>query len=117
MLNYGPNTVQHMMSGKAFDRAVRGHLLLEHALTHLLPEFIVPSNSNVTTPLTGQLSLSDIEDLRSMCAAVVQDGVDLQTSDLLTSDTLAKVVDAVKNIWFVDTVSVFHPITEELHYR
>ena len=32
LLNYGgPNTVRHMLSGKAFDRALRGHLLTEHA--------------------------------------------------------------------------------------
>lgn len=35
LLNYGPTTVQHMISGKAFDRALRGHFLAERALMHL----------------------------------------------------------------------------------
>ena len=31
---YGPNAVTHMMSGKAVSRALRGHFLLEAALTN-----------------------------------------------------------------------------------
>ena len=33
---YGPNAVTHMMSGKAVSRALRGHFLLEVALTNKL---------------------------------------------------------------------------------
>jgi len=32
LLNYGPNTVRHMLSEKGFDRALCGHLLVERAL-------------------------------------------------------------------------------------
>ena len=35
-LCYGPNTVSHMITGKAYSRAVRGHLLVERALMVLL---------------------------------------------------------------------------------
>lgn len=33
---YAPNSVVHMMSGKAVSRAVRGHLLVDAALNALL---------------------------------------------------------------------------------
>ena len=33
---YGENIVGHMMAGKAYDRAVRGHFLVESALHILL---------------------------------------------------------------------------------
>ena len=35
---YAPNAVTHMMSGKAVQRATRGHMLIENALTVLLLE-------------------------------------------------------------------------------
>jgi len=33
---YGPNTVQHMLTGKAVSRAIRGHFLIKSALNTLL---------------------------------------------------------------------------------
>lgn len=39
---YGPNTVTHMISGKAVSRALRGHLLVEAALTNKLMEAVLP---------------------------------------------------------------------------
>jgi len=81
LLNYGPNTVQHMMSGKAFDRALRGHLLLV--------ELVV---GDVSSPAGGQLTSSDVvQDLRAMCTAVLQDEVDADQSHLLSSKTVVKV--------------------------
>ena len=35
---YAPNAVTHMMSGKAIQRAIRGHMLVDNALTVLLLE-------------------------------------------------------------------------------
>ena len=33
---YASNTVSHMLAGKAYDRAVRGHLLVSSAIQTLL---------------------------------------------------------------------------------
>ena len=88
LLNYGPNTVQHMMSGKAFDRAVRGHLLLERALMQLLLELVL---GDVSSPEGGQLSSSELQDLHAVCTAVMQAEVDADNSLLLCSDTVVKV--------------------------
>ena len=38
---YAENTVTHMVSGKAYDRAIRGHLLVDAALNTLLAERIL----------------------------------------------------------------------------
>eukprot|EP00794_Sanderia_malayensis_P018453 gene18453-20302_t len=39
---YGENAVQHMMSGKAVSRALRGHFLVEAAVTNMLVSNVVP---------------------------------------------------------------------------
>ena len=40
-LVYANDTVTHMLSGKAYDRAIRGHLLVDAALNTLLAERIL----------------------------------------------------------------------------
>ena len=40
---YGPNTVVHMMSGKAVSRSLRGHLLTESALMCKIIADLIPS--------------------------------------------------------------------------
>ena len=42
---YGSNTVKHMLSGKAFPRALRAHFLAQSALETLLLQFITPLSS------------------------------------------------------------------------
>ncbi len=37
-LVYAPNAVDHMLSGKAVERAVRGHFLVEPHLTSMIVE-------------------------------------------------------------------------------
>ena len=39
---YGPNSVDHIMSGKAVSRALRGHFLLEAALMTRIRDSILP---------------------------------------------------------------------------
>ena len=41
---YGPNTVTHMITGKAVSRALHGHFLIEAALTNKLLIKIWPDN-------------------------------------------------------------------------
>lgn len=48
-LLFGPNTVEHVLSGKAYDRAIRGHFLIHAALNDLLFDFLrnpVPNDSS-----------------------------------------------------------------------
>ena len=93
LLNYGPNTVQNMLSGKTYDRAVRGHLLLERALMHLLLEMLLPEDADTVTSETDQFSSSDVEHLLKVCEAISQSTVDPSCSDVLNDDMLCKVVN------------------------
>lgn len=39
-LIFGANTVDHILTGKAYARAIRGHFLIYKALTNLLLEYL-----------------------------------------------------------------------------
>ena len=41
---YGENAIQHIMSGKAVQRALRGHLLLDQCLTQQLVDKVICDN-------------------------------------------------------------------------
>ena len=51
---YAPNVIQHILSGKAFSRAVRGHMLTHTTLLQLMLEELLESES---------ISRSDMEHL------------------------------------------------------
>ena len=44
-LLYGPSTVDHVMSGKAFARALRGHCIVHDCLVQLLLQYVVGNES------------------------------------------------------------------------
>ena len=46
---YGTKTVTHMLSGKAFSRTLRGHFLIEAALTNKLLIKLWPDHPNTET--------------------------------------------------------------------
>jgi hypothetical protein len=75
-LVFGPNTVNHILNGKAYARAVQGHFLVHAALTDILMDFLqcpqsdTPESVTVAVPnevhaeLAGSVSkrlISDIE--------------------------------------------------------
>ena len=68
-LNYGPNTVKHIISGKAYDRAVRGHLLLHRAAMSLLVEHILPDSTSIVIP--DKLTTEDVENLKEACQEIM----------------------------------------------
>ena len=47
---YGPDTVTHMMSGKAISRARRGHFLVEGALVNKLVSALLPCKPGDNCP-------------------------------------------------------------------
>ena len=60
-LLFGPNTVEHVLSGKAYDRAIRGHFLIHAALNDLLFDFLrnpVPNDSSHAVIAVGLYSHS-----------------------------------------------------------
>ena len=57
---YGPNTLDHVMSGKAFARAIRGHIIIHDALVQLLLKCVVDDNYDYTS---GPVVLESDKDL------------------------------------------------------
>ena len=82
-LNYSPQTVGHILSGKAVSRAIRAYFLLEAALMIKLGQFIVPSSYkvleyNYTCDNPDEfLSEHDIKEIRSICETVERNKVDV----------------------------------------
>jgi hypothetical protein len=62
---YGPNAVIHMMSGKAFSRALRGHLLVESALVNKLMISVLPCKLSEDDTFegteSGEMSMDTLE--------------------------------------------------------
>ena len=65
-LLYGPSTVDHVMSGKAFARALRGHFIVHDCLLQLLLQYVVGDesqrNNSVVLQVDGNCPL-DVEDV------------------------------------------------------
>ena len=68
---YAKNTVPHIMSGKAYSRALRGHFLVEAAVMNCLLKMVVPedgrtpgestnSDDEVSTLLEGRSSIEQV---------------------------------------------------------
>ena len=68
---YGENPVEHMMTGKSVQRAVRGHLLMDKSLSHMIVSDLVDESSEFTSLvdqcedmylslLSGQTSLESV---------------------------------------------------------
>lgn len=100
-LNYGSNTVLHIMTGKAYARALRAHFLAERALVQLLLESFLPGSQNdlhTTLSTEGQLSADDILDLRKLCETYQQhsdDGIILSSESVFMK--FSAIIAALKN--------------------
>ena len=91
-LNYGPQTVGHILNGKAVSCAIRTHFLLEAALMIKLSHFIVPSSykvleNNSTCDISSNpdefLLEQDIKEMRSICDTVEQNKIDMMDCSIL----------------------------------
>ena len=65
-LLYGPSTVDHVMSGKAFARALRGHCIVHNSLVQRLLQYVVGDesqrNNSAVLQVDGDCPL-DVEDV------------------------------------------------------
>jgi len=82
---YGPNCVGQMISGKAVSRAVRGHFLVESALTVILLRHIMGISPNDSWT-DGCLSGPDVEELKNVYNNVIgnRDCRQIKESELCT---------------------------------
>ena len=65
---YGDNAVLHMLTGKAYSRAIRGHFMVDYALSNILMEMVI-DDLMITDELqilfdqvtNGEKAISDVE--------------------------------------------------------
>ena len=88
LLNYGPNTVRHMLTGKAYSRSLRGHLLVERALMFLLLELV---RTDVADTDFGRVTDRDLTELSRIVERVQTEKVDNESSVLNECSSLAKI--------------------------
>ena len=94
---YAEISVVHMMSGKAFSRALRAHFLTESTLTTLLIEMLVAEGNN---------SLSDFKEILS----IIPDEPELgKKQELFDSKTFSDFTAALENLF----VNHFHHSREQ----
>jgi hypothetical protein len=65
---YGPNAVCHMLTGKAYARALRGYLLLDAALSVLLLKMLLPASSNDADTLPFVIETLTEEEVQQLTA-------------------------------------------------
>ena len=98
---YGPNAVQHMMAGKAISRAVRGHMIVDSALSALLVTDVFPRNEDgsphylhkeacdlLGNVMNGKQSVEDVES--STALSKIATILDPKKSDLQSTSQTSK---------------------------
>jgi hypothetical protein len=99
---YGSNTIEHILSGKAYARALQGHLLVCEALTQILLDYLrketnaddgvtpVLLHGNSTSMFQGCLSDNQACELNTLYNRALQDKVSDTNDFLLDSDSLSR---------------------------
>lgn len=111
-LLYGSNTMELVLSGKAYARALRGHFLIDTALTEILLNYlktasqqddnepaVVVSDTEAAKSLAGTLSASVMSELEAIYEEVMQEGkADINKSDGFQSDSLLYFTQQLQNL-------------------
>jgi len=104
-LLYGPSTVDHVMSGKAFARALRGHFIVHDCLLQRLLQYVVGDesqrNNSVVLQVDGDCPL-DVEDVDiiHMYSSVWKNKVDVSDCSIVQSAHLQGITDALLRLKF-----------------
>ena len=98
---FGPNVIEHILSGKAIARGLRVLYLLDACLTTKLLEQIIPpikqhcdKNDNceqcrpIQTKFDSSLSTNDFEALQKLQADVLESNVEICCEDIVNSEAL-----------------------------
>lgn len=73
---YAENSVPHMLKGKAYSRALRGHFLISSALTALIVADVL--KCSLPFEVTAD---SDLNEIASESECITSDAMDVETSD------------------------------------
>jgi len=101
-LIYGPDTVGHMMSGKAVARAIRGHFLLDSALRILLLTNIIQPDANDSSSCDGQ--------------NITVDAAHMQQLDIGQSENVEQEADSMVPTILPEDVASIMNLCEDVHH-
>ena len=98
---YGTNTIEHVLSGKAYARAIRGHLLICGSLTQLLLRYLLNDVDPDSKPfvlisddsaqqLCGSLDSVVIDELKVLYDTLVQNKIHIDDCSLFESPCYVK---------------------------
>jgi hypothetical protein len=92
---YGADTVQHILSGKAYARAVRAHCLLQGALMTLLLQHILPGHADDQTDAYDNTSVTETDDMQVRCLItnVLKESHSVASSDTLEDQVALKKIE------------------------
>jgi len=112
-LIFGANTMEHVLSGKAYARAVRGHFILHSALTDILLDYLthplsdepgsspVAASSEVVSTLAGVLSSANLGALSNVYNELLMNKFWVTDSDnsLVKCTSLIKVTTKLSELF------------------
>jgi len=98
-LCYGRDTVPHLMTGKAYARALRGHILVDGALMHkLLSLVVVSSSSDLSCAGAEQITCEEMSEIQAVYESVLANNIEASDSSALNCASLVKLESAVNEI-------------------
>lgn len=105
---YGENAVVHMMTGKAVQRALLGHLLVDQCLTNQIVSQVIAAEQEFETQLLeleqlyNQIEKGDVDVdtlYRSTCVAKVASSVAAMKHELPETTQTSKLWINIKRCW------------------
>jgi len=98
-LCYGRDTVPHLMTGKAYAIALRGHILVDGALMHKLLSLVVASSSSdLSCAGDEQITSEEMSQIQAVYESVLANNIDASDSTALNCASLVKPECAINDI-------------------
>ena len=99
---FAPNTVKHVLSGKALARAVRGHMLVDSALSALITEQTFPaairSEASCGEPYNTIYQTTESTSVKELRETQPETGNDLRESLVLTDRIVSREVTVATSV-------------------
>ena len=93
---YAPNTVSHMLSGKAAARAIRGHFLIDDALNEILVKDVILSSEQREREEASDVSLINENTSESVESCKETDMFEVKESETENSEISAVTIETEK---------------------
>jgi len=121
-LLYGTKTLEHVMTGKAYVRAIHGHMIVHSALTNMLLQRLMPdANSETVDSVAAHepiedliLTHTDVQKLQSLYRSVNEHKVCISQSSIDSEHDVVNQHVAADNICCHDSLNKLHSSYHEL---